>query len=533
MSTITNIWKNHIMVSVHQRKRQYLCKVFQQLSTFSHTNYLSLYNYVEISPERFYSRQAFKIYYEFLVSEYSRDPSQLSSLLNSNEFALNKAFHSLAEINRYDWHDSSSDMHDYELMRFCDNCLNTTYLKLLEEVYYSFIYIIAAISRLNRETPLAGLDVYNCVEEIKNSIYSSLCLQYNNIIRNGIAHGGVTYRQQEIVYKDKRGNSHTISMRDLNILVDDLLDICNGIALAKKIFYLQNLGSIIIIPQQIMIEELQAQTESPWWHIEGSLISELAVPQVQLVIYAHAYTRDYNKVFYSTFLSAVLCEQFASGFDRYFFSIQSPFALPGWAAFDGIKLSQIRARGPKSEEDYKGVLENNLVFFVPYIKLPSLFNKIETLLFSFRVQWPIALEEIKQQFKRLDILVRNIDMHRNGWRSVVNGSIVIEWDDSKSLQDKIRKSCKSIINKAHGEACRRAKVNNICKFLPLGFARIGIFAKDYRKRKLKGYGLGPSLIGTIEFKKISRIKNLDIIGATIEIIGPFRIAWNKAWIESL
>jgi len=107
MSTITNIWKNHIMISVHQRKRQHLCKEFQQLSTFPHTNYLSLYNYVEISPERFYSRQAFEIYYEFLVSEYSRDPSQLRSLLNDNGFAVNKAFHSLLEINRYDWHDSS------------------------------------------------------------------------------------------------------------------------------------------------------------------------------------------------------------------------------------------------------------------------------------------------------------------------------------------------------------------------------------------------------------------------------------------
>jgi len=50
-------------------------------------------------------------------------------------------------------------------------------------------------------------------------------------------------------------------------------------------------------------------------------------------------------------------------------------------------------------------------------------------------------------------------------------------------------------------------------------------------RKLESYGLGPDLIGTVQIQKIKRIKAPDIIGSSIEQIGKFRFAWNKAWRE--
>ena len=53
-------------------------------------------------------------------------------------------------------------------MKFCDAYLNPTYLKLVDGVYHHFIYVLAVCSRFYRKKNVAGLDLFNCVEEIKN-----------------------------------------------------------------------------------------------------------------------------------------------------------------------------------------------------------------------------------------------------------------------------------------------------------------------------------------------------------------------------
>jgi hypothetical protein len=323
-------------------------------------------------------------------------------------------------------------------------------------------------------------------------------------------------------------------MRDQAIidLIDDLIDTCNAFALAMKLFYILNLNSNIKIPRQLMIEELQAETDAPWWRIEGCLVSTLPT-RSQLIIYARPNTRDYIKIQYATFLSGVLCEQFAPGFDRYFFSLYSLLALPGWAAFNGKKLQQVREKGPKSIEDYKGVLENDLMFFIPKIKLPRFLYKLETYLQIFRLYWPIAIAELRRKLHIPPIIVRHVTIHRNGYRSILNGAVVLQCSNDAEVQDIIRRSCRRIIKKALRTARKEAKFSNSGKFLPLRYTRLSIFRKDFRQRKLSNYGLGPELICTIQISKIARINVPDIFGSTIETKGKYRIAWNKAWIDSL
>jgi len=63
--------------------------------------------------------------------------------------------------------------------------------------------------------------------------------------------------------------------------------------------------------------------------------------------------------------------------------------------------------------------------------------------------------------------------------------------------------------------------------LPLGYARISLFEKDYRKRRIVSFGLNKELIGTIQMKKIKRIKVPDIFNSTIDVKGKYRFAWNN------
>ncbi|MDY6970436.1 MAG: hypothetical protein SVR08_17545, partial [Spirochaetota bacterium] len=349
---------------MHEKRRAILHNNFSSLSKCNHDNYLSIYKYLEDTPEKFYSKEAYSTYNAFL-NQCSKTP--LIELLNENQNEINKSLHLLEEINRYQWHDDIIDNDEYGLLRFCDITLNPTYLKIVEGVFYPLIYIPAFFSRISRGKPTEGLDIYNSVEEIKKSSFSNLCDFYNHTIRNGIAHGGAIYKQNEIIYKGKKGSPETVSVRNLIELIDNFLDLCNGIALSIKEYFLTSLDDALKIPHQIMVEELQAQTEAPWWHIEGCLISEINI-KPQLMIYAIPNTKDYFKVQYSAYLTGVLSEQLAPFFDRYFISIRSPKSMPGWAAFDGQKLRKIREKCPTSFNDYEGVCD--LVFYVPKGKLP-------------------------------------------------------------------------------------------------------------------------------------------------------------------
>ncbi|MFA6815993.1 MAG: hypothetical protein WCS73_06825 [Lentisphaeria bacterium] len=525
MNSVNEIWKNHLVLPLHAKRRAVLCDNFPMLSKCNHNNYLSIYKYLKDIPEKFYSKKAYLTYNSFLEQ---CSKTMLVDLLNENQNEINKSLHLLEEINRYPWHDDIFDKDEYELLRFCDTTLNPTYLKLVEGVFYPLIYIPAFFSRKSRKKPTNCLDIYNSVEEIKKSSFSNLCEFYNNTIRNGIAHGNIIYKQNEMIFKGKKGSPESVSARNLIKLIDNFLDLCNGIALSIKEYFLTYLDDVLKIPLQIMVEELQAQTEVPWWHIEGCLISEIN-RKSQLMIYVTPNTKDYLKVQYSAYLTGVLSEQLAPFFDRYFISIRSSKSLPGWAAFDGQKLRTIREKGPTSINDYEGVFDP--VFYVPKGKRPKILLKLETYYVSYKIQKKLFVENHKYEQKIPDIYVRNVTIHRNGVKAVLGGSVFISNLQEQDPQDMICRYKKKIIKKAFKSARKGLTNRDICKFLFLGYARISVFLINYRKRKLNSFGLGHDLVCTIEIKKIKRIKDPDIFESTIEQKGCYRIAWNKSWLE--
>ncbi len=529
MSTIQNIFPNHLLKSSHEIQHHILENIFSDLTSCNHKSYLSLYKYVNNQPEKYYSKDIFLDYYSFLKDEYRNNKQRLFNLLNQNIFNINKAFLFLDEINQNNWHDIIENLDEYDFIRFCDKTINTTYLKLIEGVYYPFIYLLAFISRINRNKNTDGLDVYNSVEELKFLNKSNYCTVYDNIIRNGIAHGGLTYKQKEITYIDKRSNSKSLTDIEIITLIDSLIDLCNALVLAAKLFYVMHLDNGLNIPQHLMIEELKSETEAPWWKIDGCLNSVTINNESQLIIYVRPNTRDYFKVQYSTFMTGVLCEQLSPGYDRYFISLHSKLSLPGWAVFDGNKLKNIRINKPNSFEDYKGVLIDNLLFYVPKIKLPRFLGRIDTLIKSFHLHIPFVFEIFHSKLGHLMVNVRNVSIHRNGWHLVLTGSVIIN-ENSNNIKTALKLSPKRILRKTLKKAKKHEK-NILLKIIPLGYARINVFNKDFRIRKLKNYGLGPNLIGTIQLQKIKRIKAPDIFGSKIEKVGRYRFAWNKAWLE--
>ena len=204
----------------------------------------------------------------------------------------------------------------------------------------------------------------------------------------------------------------------------------------------------------------------------------------------------------------------------------------GFAAFDGAELRKARESEPSSYKNYAGVLEDNLLYFVPRPKMPRFLGRVDTLFHSLLINWPIAVADFRRKLGILTLRVRKAKSHRNGMWMVLNATVVLETVSDEASAAQIRASCHRIITSASRAARRSHPWWFPVQWLPLGWARVAVFCKDHRKRRLESYGLGPDLVCTVQVRRLKHVKAPDILGSSIEQKGPYRIAWNSAWTKN-
>ena len=522
-------FESPITKELNKYKRKKINSQFPILNTSNHA-YLSIGEYLNTVPKRFYSGKASEDIYDFLENIKETEPSILVEILNNYDKFLSIGFRSLNEINSLDFHDMELPSNEYDLLSFYDIYIHPNYLKLIEGVYSNLILPISANQRIKRGAGLERFDVFNRVEELKDTPYEYLSTPYNNTIRNAIAHGKVVFKQGDIIYEDK-SKKIILSSRDAINLFDDLLDISNGLSLGFCLFYFTNLEFLeeygIITPLPIMIEELRAETNAPGWKIRGYLESEIFDNRSQLIIFVKNFFLDRTMLNYHIFSSAIFAEKFAPGYQRYFFSLDSKYSLPGWAAFDGFELCKLRNQHVNNIQDYYQTLEDGMIFFIPKYKLPRMVFKIATFISIIRINFQVFWREYKENYYKLSIKPREVTIHQNKFHSIIKGGVIVKTNSNIIIEELIRNNSGSIVRKTIKAARKNAKITDISKYLPVGHLIINIYSKDFRKRKLKNSGLIPELLCTIEFKRLERIRTIDIIGGRPEIIKKYRIVWNE------
>ncbi|MBN2022747.1 MAG: hypothetical protein JW809_08115 [Pirellulales bacterium] len=482
-------------------------------------------------PERFFNETVYETYLRWFQERDKTHGEELKKYLCRSDAEINRALLFLREINSEEWHDGPlKTIDEYDFVRFIDKCVHPTYLRLVESVLTALTRPVAYFSRLERGKGTDGLDVWSVMHELEQPPTDCLIQPYRHIIRNGIAHGGITFLQNEIRYRDNKENEEKFDTASVLRLFDDLLDTCNGLAAALKVFFLVSRHRGYIPPRELLVEELQEETFTPWWTIEGCVESEMACKR-QLIVYARPDSRHYQKVQWSAIQSGILAELFAPGYDRYFFSLRSRKAWPGWAAFDGERLRNLREAGVDDLLQYGGIVEDNLVFYVARPAMPVILGKLDTFAKSFQINMPMAIQQLKENLGIPRIVCRNASLHRNSWGAVLKADVVVEDLRDETAVSVIRKHRRRIIRSAVKHA-RRENRRNGAAYLPLGYAHVAVFRRDYRRHRLSTFGLGNDLVCTIRFQRIRRIKSPDIMGSTVETMGKYRIAWNKAWLET-
>jgi len=527
---LKDITNNPLLNVTHEVFRDQLRKRFPEIKSSNCAECLCLSKYLHGTPHRFFAVDVFECYLAWLQERDAKNRKELQQYITVYSSDLSGALLQLNEINELNWHDHFETQNDYDLIRFIDQNIHPTYQRLTEAVLRPFLHIAAFFSRKDHNKGTDGLDIWQIINELKGSSLDVATIPYNHTVRNGIAHGGVVYLQKEIRYKDKKGNEEKLADDIIIRLCDDMVDTCNALSLALCVFILSHQEHGYTLPRQLLIEELKEETRAPWWDVIGCTPSEFSGLN-QLLVYARANTCDYNKVQMSAFHSGVLAEKYAPGYDRYFLSITSDSSWPGWAAFNGKKLCQLRNKSDACFADYKGVLEDKLIFYVPRWKLPRFAYRLCNMFLYISLHWPKYLSDLRSHFGWPELVVRQSKIHRNSWGCVLNSDVYIQLEDGEVTKEVVRKTCRKIVSKSFKYARYATPWYKLFRFLPLGYALISVYRKDYRLRRLASFGLDSDRIATIRVHRLKRIKMPDIFGATIEYKGHFRIAWNKAWLE--
>ncbi|MBI2421519.1 MAG: hypothetical protein HYV27_01730 [Candidatus Hydrogenedentes bacterium] len=491
---------------------------------------LSLRHYLDKRPEKFFDLEVYDAFALWLQHRDETDTVRLRECLEQFSDEINNAFLFLREINSQDWHDKLFGIGDeFDTIRFIDDKIHPAYLRLIEGVLTPLTRPVAWFSRCDRGKGTEGLDTWSVVQELNRDATRCFARSYRHIVRNGIAHGGFTFRKDEICYRDRGQRQETLGVRAVVRLFDDLLDACNGLAVAMKAFLLVSQDRGYIRPHQLLVEELQEETKSPWWTIEGCLEQEIGNTR-QLVVFARPNSRHYAKIQWSTIQSGILAEYFAPGFDRYFFSLYSRKALRGWAGFDGQRLRELREAHIDDISRYLGVLENNCVYYFPLLSLPHFLGRIDTLLTSFQIHWPVTMQRLHDDFGFPKVNCRNVSIHRNSWYSVIRADLVIDDLNDADVMETIR-MYRSYIVRVARKCARKQNRWHLSAYLPIGFVQLNLFRRDYRRRRLAGFGLGCDLICTLRYQVAGRIQSPDIMNSKVQAIGRWRFAWNRQWLD--
>jgi len=496
-----------------------------ELVNINHSNFLSLYEYLKITPKKFYSKDAFTTYYYHLKLIENHSKQDLKFYFDDRFFEIDNALLTLDEINKYDWHDSKFDHSDLEQTRFIDKTIHPTYLKLIEAVYTPLLRIFEYFNRKSKNKDTNKINVFNIVENLPAIGFGDFAFVYSHVVRNSIAHGCTKYLNYDIIYTD---NNTTIQkhMSYIVNLVDDLLDICNGFVFALSLFLLVSINDKYRLPYQLLLKELVAETSSESCKIDGFI--EMGITKnSQLNIFVECKTKHHSKIMFFIINSSYILSKIYIEFDEYFFKMTINGKILGTARVKSREFREL------TFENYTGldkIVKN--IDLVPFINLRNnkpMLSLLSSIADVLKTNFPIYIEHIFPRRKVIN--VRRTSIHRNGLGAVCKVDIVLS-KLGESISKQYILDMRRMIIRLAIRRCRRKTNNIILKMLPITFIEIHLFQKDYRLRKLNSFGLGEDLIGTIRIQRNSYMQVPFIWHSTIERYGQIIFAWNRAWLKN-
>ena len=499
-------------------KKGKLIETFPELSVCQHDNLNSLSQYIFDSPTKYYNRKIFDETYKILNDIISSENNiDFLNILSVNIVQFNHAVKTLYEINRKDIHENLLPNEDVELMHFISEKVLYEYLKVNDVVLLGLLKPIDFYFRKLNGKGTDNMDITNIINTLKKQkILNSITSLYDSVLRNSIAHGGVTFSSSQISFKDRHEAKDFYSWDYLKKF-DNLIDCVNGVVFAYKKMFFQYFEVFskyqIQIPESILEMELHYKANHYGWQIKHSYESTIPLgKQFNLSVETTLNSRKFMN-FSAVYTAIKLEELMPNKFSTIFFHIKTKYKMSCWQS---VNLENLR----KFLLGEKIIVTDGTFFF-------------EEKFWGEKKDWFIANKNfIKDNFKNQEgnFNSRFIKHHSKKTYNVIeNASVVINNAENLGigeLEDFIRVSTKDIISFVNKE---KNKVSNTFKekFFPNKYYRINIYNKDNRKRAFYSISKDENLLATLHINRTKQISNIVPNWGVKEENRHCLIVWNK------
>lgn len=523
--------KHPVFEKIYEQRRQ---AVLKHLCSFLSSNgqyNLSFWPYIDNYPIQFYSQEVAKLSFESLNKMLASDKGRVLEIFRETLPEFELAFRVLNEVNLEKGHDELIPSAYEEKIGFIDQFINYNYLRLVEGVLSKFLRPFAIHLRLSRQAHTEGMDIYQIVEELKKSHLLPLVAGYDHIIRNGIGHSHVTYRNQDIIYKDKKGSSQTIAGTKMISLFDDLLDICNGLALTFHAFLLSNRDFFeaegLTLPKSLMFKIAAEELNSTFWQTSLVMDSITYDNRTQLMVsLQNELISDISVRFY-VFRTFYHIQKILPGFDRYFLSLRSKYSKieTGWSVLNGNQYRHFLENKKTPEEAIAESIEDKTIFFIKKFPFSTLFAKLHARWLAYSINWRIFRQELLRRKRGFSLNFRVISFHRNRWGMTFKAALVL--DSDRGAKDCMAQHYYEILKLTRKHIRKQIPFYSFWKYLPVSLFMVDIFSRNFRKRTLENSGLIPEFIGRLLIKKGQGINVPDLVNSEVFQLSSVRINWNK------
>jgi hypothetical protein len=520
-------WANS---SLLQEYRHRAIALFPELQSCGHEFFASLSLYDRKSPWKFFDRDTTTKTLQALERISRTDADLLISYFRDRHGEIEVAFRSLDQINRAPSHDRDWwSLEELEMIREIREVIHPAYLQLCESVLKTFLHPIAVSERRDRGSKSESFKPDERIEEARRAGIGEF-EPYDSRVRNAIAHGSVAYTKDAIEYRDygPKGSRETTPSETLG-LFEDLLDICNGLGAAFRLFVLLDpkllFSEAAPIPPALLFPELQHQLDTAGWRVDDYLEYEYPDGQRDLNLFVATSYFDDQKTRMSVIRTAVFASRLMSSFERCYVRVDRRGGIGGWGLFETTKARELLGRGVPDGPSYLDAVPEGGFVILPlyrHFHISGPLRLIGSILEVIRTSWPVFRGRIQRPE------VRHVKTVSKQTYACVTATMVLNIDDLQTAMNYVAGNVRSLLRDAVSAGWRQPMTSRWLRWLPVGNVQVDVHLRDRRRRQLLSSGLDANLLCRVVRKTRGRIPIIPLHNSVPQEIGDVRVFWNRA-----
>lgn len=528
-------WANTSLLEEYRRRA---LAVFPELENCGHEFFAFMSLYAREIPWTFFDRGIATNALRVLNEIRSTNDRLLLSFFTDRHGEIEIAFRSLDEINRAPFHDRDWwIVPDLDQIRDIRELIHPAYLQLCEGVLKTLLHPIAVFQRRKGGSNSETFKADERIDAAKNAGLGAFG-SFDSVVRNAIAHGRVKFAKDSIRYRNI-GMSEDEALRktpsETLRLFEDLLDLCNGLAVAYRLFVLLDKKLLFSesaqVPPALVFPEVQHQLNTVGWQVRDYLEYEYGNVERDLNLFVTSSYFDDHKTRLSVIRAATFASRFMPSFDRCYVRLERRGRNGGWGLFDTTKIRDLLRRGITDGPSYlTAAPDGGFIVFAwsRYFRVFGPLRLIGSITDVLRTSWPA----LRGQTQRPE--VRHVRTVSKRTYACVTATTVLHIDDLQTAMNFVANNVRSLLREAVKAGWKQPETSRWLRWLPVGNIQVDVLRSDRRRRQLVSSGIeDPNLLCRIVRKTRGQIPITPLHESVPQEFGDVKVFWNRAAIEPL